>query len=112
MAPQAPPGAPQREDNVGTTTMRLGWTKQVTSPKAWRGDALAKDTAWIVTFTDAELADIDRAVKHASATGKPLEEIGRAEFPLTVARKKLEDAVTEMYDGRGFVVLRGLPVTQ
>src|SRR5436190_721521 len=87
-------------------SMTLIWTEPVTTPKAWRGDALSKDTSWIVRFTDAELADIDRAVKHATATGKPMEEIGRAEFPLTVARKKLEDAVTEMYGGRGFVVLR------
>jgi len=92
--------------------MSLVWTKQITSAKAWRGDALSKDTSWIVRLTAAELADIDRAVTAAKATGKPLEEIGRAEFPLTVTRKTLERAVTEMYDGRGFVVVRGLPVTR
>ena len=90
--------------------MSLIQTKPVTGPKAWRGDALARETSWIVRWTDAELADIDRAVAAAKASGRPLEEIGRDEFPLTVARATLERAVAEMYDGRGFVVLRGLTV--
>src|SRR2546426_4183495 len=85
-------------------------TKPVIGPKAWRGDVLARETSWIVRFTDAEIADIDRALAAAKATGRPLEEIGREQFPLTAVRATLERAVAEMYDGRGFVVLRGLPV--
>jgi len=90
--------------------MSLVWTKQITTAKAWRGDVLERDTSWIVTLTDAEIADIDRALAAAKVTGRPVEEIEREHFPLTVMRAKLEGAVTEMYDGRGFVVLRGLPV--
>ena len=82
----------------------------ITNAKAWRGETLARETSWIVTLTDAELADIDRAVAAAKASGLPLEQIQREHFPLTVMRARLEQAVTEMYDGRGFVVLRGLPV--
>jgi hypothetical protein len=82
----------------------------VTSPKAWRGADLTRDTSWIVTLTREEIAELDRALAAAHASGKPLAEIGRAEFPLTVLRPKLEQAVAEMYDGRGFLVLRGLPV--
>ena len=85
-------------------------TKPVTGPKAWRGDALARETSWIVPFTHAEIAEIDRALASAKASGRPLEAIGRDPFPLTLTRPTLERAVTEMYDGRGFVVLRGLPV--
>jgi hypothetical protein len=90
--------------------MSLVWTKQITTAKAWRGDVLARDTSWIVTLTDAEIADIDRALAAAKATARPVEEIEREHFPLTVTRDTLAKAVTEMYDGRGFVVLRGLPV--
>ena len=74
------------------------------------GGRLARDTSWIVTLTEAEIADIDRALAAARASGRPLEEIDRASFPLTVMRPRLEQALAEMYDGRGFVVLRGLPV--
>jgi hypothetical protein len=92
--------------------MSLIWTKPITGPKAWRGDALAKDTSWIVRLTDAEIADIDAALATAKRTGLPVEDIQREHFPLTMLRQKLEHAVTEMYDGRGFVVLRGLPVAR
>jgi hypothetical protein len=90
----------------------LVWTKPVTSAKAWRGDALAKDTSWIARLTDADIADVERALGAAKATGLPVEAIQREHFPLATMRKVLEDAVREMYDGRGFVVLRGLPVTR
>ena len=85
-------------------------TTPITGPKAWRGADLAADTSWIVTLTDAEVADLDRALTTARASGRPLAEIDREHFPLTVMRPKLEAALAEMYDGRGFVVLRGLPV--
>jgi len=91
--------------------MSLVHTKPITNAKAWRGADLARDpSSWIVTLSDAEISDIDRALAAAKATGRPLEAIGRDEFPLTVARATLERAVDEMYGGRGFVVLRGLPV--
>jgi hypothetical protein len=90
--------------------MSLVWTKQITTAKAWRGEQLERDTSWIVTLTDAEIADIDRALAAAKATARPVEEIEREHFPLTVTRDTLAKAVTEMYDGRGFIVLRGLPV--
>src|SRR4029450_6751528 len=82
----------------------------ITDAKAWRGETLARETSWIVTLTEAEIAGIDRALATAKASPRGLEAIQREHFPLTVMRAKLEQAVTEMYDGRGFVVLRGLPV--
>src|SRR4029450_4668687 len=82
----------------------------ITDAKAWRGETLARETSWIVTLTEAEIADIDRALATAKASPPGLEAIQRERCPRTVMRAKLEQAVTEMYDGRGFVVLRGLPV--
>ena len=90
--------------------MSLIQTKPVTGPKAWRGDQLARESAWIVTLSDAEIAEIDTALGVAKASGRPLEELGREHFPLSRVRATLERTVTELYDGRGFVVLRGLPV--
>ena len=85
-------------------------TTPITGPKAWRGADLSGDTSWIVTLTAAEIADLDRALLTARTTGRPLAEIDRSHFPLTVMRPRLDAARTEMHDGRGFVVLRGLPV--
>jgi hypothetical protein len=86
------------------------WTKPITNAKAWRGETLARETSWIVTLTPPEVADVEAALATARASGKPLERIGRSDFPLTVARPRLDQALAEMVDGRGFLVLRGLPV--
>ena len=86
------------------------WMKAISSPKAWRGETLARDTSWLVTLTAAEIADIDRALATAKASRRSMEDIGREHFPLTTLGARLEQTVAELYDGRGFVVLRGLPV--
>ena len=61
----------------------------ITSPKAWRGETLARETSWIVTLTDAEIADVDRALAAAKASGLPLESIQREHFPLPVLGPRL-----------------------
>ena len=86
------------------------WMQPVTTAKAWRGETLSRETSWIATLTPAEIADVDRALAAAKASGKPLEQIGRDDFPLTVMRTRLTQTLADIVDGRGFVVLRGLPV--
>ncbi len=90
--------------------MRTIWKEPVTGPKAWRGAELAGDPAWNVTLTATELDELDRALAAAKATGLPLEQITRAHFPLDATARRLGAVLDEIYDGRGFVVLRGLPV--
>src|SRR5262245_39096729 len=84
----------------------------ITGPKAWRGADLARDASWIVTLGEAEIAEIDRALASARATGQPLKEIQAEHLPLSGMRAQLEQLVTELYDGRGFAVVRGLPVAR
>src|SRR5690349_9648254 len=82
----------------------------ITGPKAWRGADVATDPSWIVTFTAPELAEIDRARAAAKATGRALGEITREHFPLGALTARLARVLEEIHRGRGFVVLRGLPV--
>jgi TfdA family taurine catabolism dioxygenase TauD len=82
----------------------------ITGPQAWRGADLATDPSWIVTFTAPELAEIDRALAAARATGRTLGELGREHFPLGGLTARLAEVLEEIHRGRGFVVLRGLPV--
>ncbi|HXJ84165.1 MAG TPA: TauD/TfdA family dioxygenase [Candidatus Methylomirabilis sp.] len=86
------------------------WTKPVVGPKAWRGDRLAHDPSWVMTLGPADIAELEQALGVARATGLPLVEIDREHFPLTALRPRLQRVLDEIYDGRGFVVVRGLPV--
>src|SRR5262245_50287944 len=93
--------------------MPLIWMTPVAGPKAGRGEDLARDpSSWLVTLSPAEIADLDRALGIAKATGRPLVEIRREDFPLPVLGPRLAQVLDEIYHGRGFVVLRGLPVAR
>ena len=76
----------------------------------WTGAGLAGTDDWVVRLTPPQIAEIDAALARARALGRPLEAIGRAEFPLPTVSGLLADLAREIETGRGFVLLRGLPV--
>jgi hypothetical protein len=78
--------------------------------KGWAGPVMARDTRWIHQFTPAELAEIDAALGIFQLHGVALENMSREDFPLPVLQAHLAQWLDEMRNGRGFVVLRGLPV--
>jgi len=90
--------------------MSLVWMQPVTGAKAWRGGELASDRSWIMTLSDPEIGDLERALATARASRRPLEQIGREHFPLRVLGPRLARVLEEIYAGRGFVLIRGLPV--
>jgi len=59
-------------------------------------------------FTTAELDEIDQALSAFRRTNKALGDMRRADFPLRVLAARLDEHLTQLRDGRGFVVLRGL----
>jgi hypothetical protein len=86
------------------------FTGTITGPSAWKGRDFAGDTSWIYNFTSQELAELDAALWHVASRGMALERIDRADFALPTLAPKLAAFLEEIRLGRGFVVLRGLPV--
>ena len=78
----------------------------------WRGPDLAGSTGWIYTLTEADVAEIDAALAHAKAKGLRIPAISRADFPLPGLAPKLGRILDEIEHGRGFVLMRGLPVAR
>jgi hypothetical protein len=74
----------------------------------WYGRELARSDDWIRHFTADELAEIAAAVEAARST--PMEELSAQSFPLPRLGRVLRDIRGELLDGRGFILLRGLPV--
>ena len=77
------------------------------SPAAWRGREMVAQGAWEYRLTEAEVAEVDAAV---AAIDRPLIEVDREAFPLPALGPKLAGLRRELLDGRGFFLLRGLPV--
>ncbi|MGH8766445.1 MAG: TauD/TfdA family dioxygenase, partial [Burkholderiales bacterium] len=79
-------------------------------PSVWYGRDLQPRTDWIRTFSSAELAELDAAVRAFKAGGTPLAGISPAAFPLPTLGGVLAQLLEELLGGRGFVMLRGFPV--
>ena len=75
----------------------------------WRAEQMADPAAWTEMLTPAEVAEVGIAVAHARARTGDLLEIGKADFPLSKLAPRLKAIERELMDGRGFVVIRGLP---
>jgi len=82
----------------------------VRAASAWYGPEMAASDAWVRPFSPAEIGEIDAAVDAAIATGRRLIDVRQADFPLPTLAARLLEIRREVLEGRGFVLLRGLPV--
>ena len=79
-------------------------------PAAWHGRDLARATDWIRPISAAAVAELDLALAAVKARGLAWRDIRREDFPLSGFAAELAVVAHELEDGRGFVLLRGLPV--
>ena len=77
-------------------------------PAVWRGPEMARKRDWLYGFTSDDIAEIEAAV--AALRGRDMLTVTRADFPLPRLGAFLRDMQKEIIEGRGFAMLRGLPV--
>jgi hypothetical protein len=82
----------------------------VGGPAAWRGDEMARRRDWIVALDAAAIAELAAAC--AGARSRPLATLRREDFPLPTLAPTIAAWARELEDGRGFLVVRGLPVAR
>jgi hypothetical protein len=81
----------------------------VQGASAWIGaDLRQRPDEWTVCFSAGDLAEIETATE--ACRGQDIAGITRAQFPLPALGPVLEGLRDEVLNGRGFVLLRGLPV--
>ena len=90
--------------------MREPLTTVLDDPAAWRGDRMAGRDDWAVDLDGAMVEELETAVGAAAERGTDLFALGRGDFPLTRMRRHFEAMLATLEGGRGFVLLRGLPV--
>lgn len=77
---------------------------------AWRGAELAGREDWIVRLDAAALAELERA--RDAVRDVDLGAMRREDFPLPTLGPTVRAWTRELADGRGFLVVRGLPVAR
>jgi hypothetical protein len=81
----------------------------VEGASAWIGAELARHPEqWIYTLSPADIAEIETAV--ATVRGRDLATLTQADFSLPALGPVLDGMREEVLSGRGFVLIRGLPV--
>lgn len=84
----------------------------VAGPHVWTGADFAGRDHWIIRLGSEEISELEYAVASVRARNLLLEEAGADDFHLPRMSSVLADARDELAQGRGFVLLRGLPLTE
>ena len=74
----------------------------------WRRDDIGD--SYVFELTDSHIDELDRALVHAESTCDDVLDITRDSFPLPTLGPELVGVARELIDGRGVVLIRGVPV--
>jgi hypothetical protein len=81
----------------------------IVSPAAWRGVDLRDRTDWIYLLSEVEKAELDTAIRSYRTTSVPLSEVKVSDYPLPELGPAIQHWMSELDDGRGFILVRGFP---
>ena len=91
------------------TTIEL--PPEQTGAAAWYGPEMTRSTEWLMPLSAAEIAEVESATKKLVARDADIAALKPSDFPLPMLARKLKARVTdEVLNGRGFLLMRGLPV--
>ena len=82
----------------------------IQDPAAWRGDRMIDRSDWILSLDEPMTEEIVAAVAAVAARDIDLFDITRDDFPLATMAGHFEAILHALEGGRGFCLLRGLPV--
>jgi len=77
---------------------------------AWKVTDFKSPSDYTIELTAAQLRDIERAMRQIKAAGLGLDDLQREHFDLPSLQPVIDEIRHQIADGRGFVVLRRLPV--
>ena len=102
---------PTPEIKVATAARPVPSRTLIEGPFAWIGaDMRGREAEWAYHLSPPEIAEIEAAVRAVRARGLDIADIRRRDFPLPTLGPVLERLRAEVLDGRGFALLRGMPV--
>jgi hypothetical protein len=76
----------------------------------WNGSEMAARTDWIYHLTDEDIGELEVALSQTQRKGLGILEIDRDAFPLPRFGETLMSLENDVLNGRGFVLIKGLPL--
>jgi hypothetical protein len=85
--------------------------RPINGPSVWyAADMRDRAAEWSYRLSPAEVAELETALRSVQSRGLDIADIHREDFPLPTLGRVLERLRSEVLEGRGFVLLRGVPV--
>lgn len=84
----------------------------IEGPAAWYGRDLQDSDDWIELLSEAEVDEVRAAYRTVDDAGTAMLDMTSADFPLPTLSARLEALAAELDQGRGFWLLRGLPIEE
>jgi len=84
----------------------------IEGPCNWRAADVAGSTSWVHHFTEAELAEIDAALRHAQERGATLPTLKAGDFPLPTVSQRFAQGREQLENGIGMQLYRGIDTSR
>ncbi|MER5361997.1 TauD/TfdA family dioxygenase [Streptomyces sp. NPDC002785] len=81
-------------------------------PAVWKGPDLANSTEWVLRLSPAQTDELQAALQAVRERGVPLLKVTARDFPLPTLAGELARLADVLENGRGFVLVKGIPVEQ
>src|SRR5688572_15314146 len=82
----------------------------ISSPAAWTGTDLSRSDEWIYHLSPDEIAESHRIAAGVREIAKPLTSLTAEDVPLGALAPAAREWRETLHKGRGFTLIRGLPV--
>src|SRR5690242_12641126 len=83
---------------------------EVCDASAWYGVAMMQQGDWVERLEKEEVEELGEAVRRIENSGSDLAAMTADVVPLPTLGPRLQRLLDEVLNGRGFVVIKGLPV--
>jgi Taurine catabolism dioxygenase TauD, TfdA family len=95
---------------IESLTTRPALPPEVEDRSAWYGPNLANSDDWIERLSQVEIAEVEHASHQLDAKNFDFASITPRDVPLPVLGPRLQRILDEVLNGRGFVLIKSLPV--
>ena len=85
--------------------------RPLVDPAGWTSEGLAADGDWVYALSDTEADEIRAAVADVERRGFDILQIGRGDVTMPQFDAGLAALYDELLEGRGFVLIRGVPIS-
>jgi len=83
---------------------------EICGRSVWYGPETANDADWTTCLSEAEIREVESAVREVGKLQTSLASLTAEDVPLPTLGPRLEQLLDEVLNGRGFVLIKGFPV--